>query len=215
MNVNGKKVYFLGDSITAGAIASKPEHAYVNVFSVLTGAIIKNYGVGGTRIARQTVASKDASFDQDFIMRLDSMDDDADLVVVFGGTNDFGHGDAKMGTSSDDSPYTFYGACKTLYNGLKNKYPDAKLVVVLPLNSVICEPVLIKHGREVSINDYRKIINEVAVDFGFYVLDLTDLEQLNPTIEQSNKDYFVDGLHPNDKGHEIIAQKLAEFIINI
>ena len=35
------------------------------------------------------------------------MDSDADVVVVFGGTNDFGHGDAKLGTFESRDPYTF------------------------------------------------------------------------------------------------------------
>ncbi len=36
------------------------------------------------------------------------MDSDADVVVVFGGTNDFGHGDAKLGTfeSAILTPFT-------------------------------------------------------------------------------------------------------------
>lgn len=29
-------------------------------------------------------------------MRVDEMDDDADIVIVFGGTNGYGHGDAPM-----------------------------------------------------------------------------------------------------------------------
>ncbi|MBO7345757.1 MAG: hypothetical protein J6U92_07470 [Clostridia bacterium] len=27
-------------------------------------------------------------------------------------------------------------------------------------------------------------------------------------------EYFVDGLHPNDKGHSLIAEKICEFIKN-
>ncbi len=38
------------------------------------------------------------------------MDNDADIIIVFGGTNDFGNGDAPFGEMSDRTPYTFYGA---------------------------------------------------------------------------------------------------------
>ena len=47
---------------------------------------------------------------------------DADGVVVFGGTDDFGHGDAPIGTPSDRTYDTFYGACHVLFSKLIEKY---------------------------------------------------------------------------------------------
>ena len=47
------KIGFLGDSITAGAGASAPEKTYAAVLCGKIGAEEINYGVGGTRIARQ------------------------------------------------------------------------------------------------------------------------------------------------------------------
>lgn len=61
-------------------------------------AIVKNYGISATRIACQTENLTTKEPDLSFVNRVDSMDSDADVVVVFGGTNDFGHGDAKLGT---------------------------------------------------------------------------------------------------------------------
>ena len=58
MKLNGKKVYFLGDSITEGAGASSYEKSYVPVFAEISGAEVKNYGLSGTRIARQTEKSE-------------------------------------------------------------------------------------------------------------------------------------------------------------
>ena len=54
MEFKGKKIYFLGDSITEGVGASDAEHCYVSVFGKLSGAIVKNYGISATRIACQT-----------------------------------------------------------------------------------------------------------------------------------------------------------------
>ena len=42
MELKGKKIYFLGDSITEGVGASDAEHCYVSVFGKLSGAIVKN-----------------------------------------------------------------------------------------------------------------------------------------------------------------------------
>ena len=51
MELKGKKIYFLGDSITEGVGASDTEHCYVSVFGKLSGAVVKNYGISATRIA--------------------------------------------------------------------------------------------------------------------------------------------------------------------
>ena len=53
MELQGKKILFLGDSITEGHGTSAPEYIYWNVVGQLTGAACKGYGIGGTRIARQ------------------------------------------------------------------------------------------------------------------------------------------------------------------
>ena len=53
MELTGKKINFLGDSITEGCCATSPEKGYVDVMKRkyrLTEA--RNYGIGGTRIAR-------------------------------------------------------------------------------------------------------------------------------------------------------------------
>ncbi len=74
------------------------------------GAKAVNFGVGGTRIAPQITPSAEAFCDEYFLLRAKKMDKDADLVVVFGGTNDFGHGDAPFGRIGDKDPATFCGA---------------------------------------------------------------------------------------------------------
>lgn len=79
------KINFLGDSITYGVGASSPEKCFVSRVSALTGAETDNYGISGTRIARQSRPSADKTFDYDFLMRSEVMDKNADFVFVFGG----------------------------------------------------------------------------------------------------------------------------------
>lgn len=67
------------------------------------------------------------------------MEPEADVIVVFGGTNDFGHGDAPLGTMSDRTPYTFYGACHVLIRKLLERYPEAELVFMTPLHRYVEE----------------------------------------------------------------------------
>ena len=112
MKLEGLKANFLGDSITEGHGVENLEDTYWNVLKRECGlAEARGYGIGGTRIARQTLPSENPRHDLDFLSRVEEMDADADLVVFFGGTNDFGHGEAPIGQMSDRSPYSRF-ICK-------------------------------------------------------------------------------------------------------
>ena len=102
MELRGKKAVFLGDSITEGVGVSDISKGYVNLVKEGLGlAEAYNRGISGTRFAHQSAHSEEASFDKDFISRVEELPTDVDLVVVFGGTNDYGHGDAPFGDFSD------------------------------------------------------------------------------------------------------------------
>ena len=66
MNLKEKIINFLGDSITEGYGASVPQKCFVKQIEEETGAICNNYGIGGTRIAKQIKSSKEKEFDKDF-----------------------------------------------------------------------------------------------------------------------------------------------------
>ena len=53
MELKGKKINFLGDSITEGVGVSCAEHRYPDLIAADCGCIVRNYGISGTRIARQ------------------------------------------------------------------------------------------------------------------------------------------------------------------
>ena len=64
------KICFLGDSITEGAGASTRENGFVSVFGRKTGVVAKNFGIGGTRIARKETPSVNPKYDQCFLDRV-------------------------------------------------------------------------------------------------------------------------------------------------
>lgn len=214
MELKGKKVVFLGDSITEGAGAEKEENIYHQVFKRNCELKAAPYdGIGGTRIARQKKASEESKFDRDFISRADALDDDADAVVVFGGTNDFGHGDAPLGKFDDRTEYTFYGACHVLMEKLINKYPDIPIVFITPLHRQSEKDAYPANiSKNVSLRDYVYAIKEVAEYYSIPVLDLYAQSGMQPCVEAQNKMYFADGLHPNPKGHARVAEKLENFM---
>ena len=219
MELKGKTVNFLGDSITHGSGATSDEMCYCSVLGQKFGLkSANNYGICGTRIARQQKPSKCEQFDVYFASRSDDMEKDADAVVVFGGTNDFGHGDAPIGTFSDRTCDTFYGACHDLFKRLTEKYPDVPIVVVTPLHRLGednprgdgSKP---QDGR--LLEDYVDIILEVARYYSLPVCDLYAKSGLQPNVPVLNEKYFKDGLHPNDAGHAVIADKIGKFLLSL
>ncbi len=213
MELKNKTVLFLGDSITEGAGTTAPEFNYVSVFSRLSGANVVNYGIGGTRIARQTVKSNER-WDQDFVSRVDDMQKDADAVVVFGGTNDFGHGDAKIGAFDSRDVYTFYGAMHVLCRKLIEKYPDAVIVFMTPLHRLSEDSMTKEFGapEEKNLAGYVDIIKEVAGFYGLPVLDLFHTSGLQPKVDIIREKFMPDGLHPSNAGAEKLARRVYGFL---
>ena len=97
MELKNKKFVFLGDSITEG-VNTIPFHQQLKEMTGLRETI--NCGIGGTRIARQ-IEMNDTPYDNDFNLRVDALDSEADGIVVMGGTNDYGHGQAPLGKIED------------------------------------------------------------------------------------------------------------------
>ena len=218
MELKGLKINFLGDSITEGCGTSNVENTYWNVLKRNEGLCeARGYGIGGTRFAKKKTPSEKARWDLDFIQRYPEMDDDADVVVIFGGTNDFGHGDAPLGEMSDRTPYTFYGACHTLFEGVINKYPEATIIVMTPLHRIQEDNPQgdgnKKDGEGIApLVEYVNIIKEVAIYYSLPVLDLWSISGIQPRVPVLREKYCPDGLHPNDEGHKLIASRLAGFL---
>ncbi len=208
-------INFLGDSITEGACATAPELCYVERVGAKLGCEVNNCGVSGTRIAPQHQPSECTQFDKDFLQRAVQMPD-ADLVFVFGGTNDYGHGDANFGTLTDTDADTFCGAFRTLVNYLINRYGKANICYILPLHRFNEDNPLGEGHRTnptVSLKEYinaeRTILQQLGVAF-------LDFENVLPH-PQTNAptDFYQDGLHPTNKGHEFIAEQICEYVCSI
>lgn len=217
MELAHKKIAFIGDSITEGVGVTGKERIYLNVLQKRCGLDAAwNFGVSATRIAEQTHPFNNyAEWDhQSFITRAKHMKcENPDIIVIFGGTNDFGHGDATIGCMSDRDPHTFYGALHTLYSLLLTRYPEALLVVMTPLHRANehdpCGDW--PHDSGVccgTLDRYIHAIREVADYYGLPLCDLYATSGICPALEAHRVHYCPDGLHPNDRGHEIIASRL-------
>ena len=206
-------INFLGDSITCGVGASSKETCYVSLVGKKLGCVVNNFGVSGSRIARQSRVSDMAMWDEDFNIRIWRMGE-ADLVFVFGGTNDYGHGDAELGSFGDTGIFTFCGAFDTLLRQLIKKYGKEKLCYILPLprynQSGITDHSLILKKDPRPLSEYIEAERRILTEYGIDYIDMTEDFPEPDTKEPS--EFFVDGLHPNDKGYEKIADRVCEYI---
>ena len=219
MELKGKKINFLGDSITEGCGTSCPEAAFHQQLKARVGlAAARNYGIGGTRIARQSTYRPEGPnepYDLDFQLRASEMDPDADITVVFGGTNDFGHGDAPLGSFDDRTPMTFYGGCHLLMQTLLERFPDQLIVIMTPIHRLE-EDRLVDGAPSADpadhLESYVNALQQVAAYYALPVLDLFRVSGIQPNVPVIQEKYCPDGLHPSDLGHARIASLLEGFL---
>ena len=210
MELKGLKAAFLGDSITEGCGASAPEKVYWRVLAQHTGMSVTGYGVGGTRIARIKQKSEEPHWDLDFNLRARQMDKNFDIIGIFGGTNDYGAGIAPIGSATDTTEYTFYGALNALFSYFLSEYPSAFVFAMTPLHRSGEKTSVGKDGAILS--DYAEAIRRAANSFSVPVLDLYAQAGIYPDIAVSRERYATDGLHPNDRGHGKIAAMIEAFL---
>ena len=220
MELQGKRIVFLGDSITEGVGVSDQSNRYDNLLKRECGlAATFNYGVSGTRIAHQSAPSEKPMYDLCFCGRAFRMERDADVVVVYGGINDYIHGDAWIGEKGDVTPATFRGGVYYLMKTLRELYPTAELVFITPARSCLRGVTdLLPSARQMKKPDampargYVDIILETAREFGIPTLNLYDELGIDPNRPEDFERYTVDGLHFNDAAHGIIAGKLKNLL---
>ncbi len=221
MNLEGKIIDFLGDSITEGVGVEDIENCrYDNrLKKMLKLKAVYNYGISGTRIAHQRKPSEKPRHDLCFCGRAYYLNPEADVIVVYGSINDYIHGDAKFGTLEDKTPETFCGGVEFLMNILEELYPNAKKVFMTPAKHRYADLDYKKpSSRECKLSDakpvrdYGNVIIEKGKKHNIPVLDLYEALPFDADSEGDYEKYTADGLHFNDEGHKFIANALCEFL---
>lgn len=220
MELKGKIIDFLGDSITEGVGVTDQNNRYDNVIHRrFELAAHYNYGIGGTRLAHQSVPSEIPRYDLCFCGRAYLLDKSADLIVVYGGVNDYIHGDAYFGTMEDRTPTTFCGAVYFLMNLLKTNYEGKKIVFMTPahmhfkgISDKFPTGRPMKKPDAQPLSAYVEVIKARGEELGIPVLDLFEKLPIDPNNESDRAKYTVDGLHFNDEGQGILAKTLGDFL---
>ena len=195
----------IGDSITYGFCGDHSLPPFTNnypscVKSFLGLKEVNNYGVCGCLLARSTNPSYTSMID-----KMDLVSDEANIISVFGGINDFVCS-VPLGDINSDDEYTVYGALNAIAYKMTAEHPDAFVFFITPLP--LAEENLSEiSNSEYTIQDVCTAIKEVGAKWNIPVYDANSEAGFNPQI------HSFDGCHPTEAYYStIFAPQIAEFI---
>lgn len=201
-NISGKRWLFIGDSIT--------EHNY---------RATKNYdqfleewlGIESVNVAKSgTGVTYPFGGNPSWLDALPNYPNNVDVISVMGALNDR---HTPLGKWGDRTTETVYGGVYMFFNNLINKYPLKQIVYITSTPRSYC------WGADGEYREWIDAFIKTAKNFSIPVLDLYSHSGLRPWNDENNKEYFSssaspngDGVHPNAKGQQIMAQKIYDFI---
>jgi lysophospholipase L1-like esterase len=207
----GKIWNAMGDSITE--VNFRANTRYHDYIKSKIGCTVNNYGISGTGYFCGS---------SPFAGRVNSMAANADLITVFGGTNDWDNVTRTLvlGAYGDTSATgSFYGAVDSTLTQLIAKYPTKTIAVFTPLPRANGYGDSTKTGTGYTMKQIADAIIQVCNKYSIPVLDLYRNSSLFPWDTTANATYFkdpgadpADGLHPNDAGHAVLADKILSFL---
>ena len=192
------KLITIGDSITHGQYTglndscpnslAKPYGEYLKEY---LGCDYINYGHNGVAFSHTSPVNSSIAFENAV-----STYEKGDIIIIAGGTNDFG-----TNVKLDD----FSIAVNKVFSYIKNNNPNSKIIIMTPLHRNGDS----SNGIGLSLSQYSEILIQKAAEYGFIVINGFDFF-FNPNKEEDRNKYALDGLHLNNEGHKL----LADFIIS-
>lgn len=208
----GIKWYILGDSRSVDlAYTTKFYHDYLCEKHKFVRK--KNLAVSGARIR-----SADTAY-HSLLEQYPSVEDDADLITIYAGINDYGQDNpTEIGTEGSTDLTTFYGAFESLIANLITNHPTAKIVVITPIpqynfeinNTIVWGDRNDTNALGKSLDDYCNAIKKICRKYGVFVKDACYESGITPRIASQRSEYFKDGLHHNEKGQLVLANYLSD-----
>lgn len=242
----GKKIIVFGDSITDGCLLD-PDTAdgfnykdtyyaklceYLGAANDPTDLVNSNFACGATTMTYvpvgppaisgvERVAAKDVFYDNGRKRNPAGNIADADLCIIFYGTNDFGYSVPLQSNGLDgltDFPQkpteakTIKGGLYYMITTLRKVNPFLKFLVLPPLyrranadNFVLTEDLDVMNiDINVTLSDYRDAIRDVCESYGAKFIDWSGIFNYENFGKEGVSDYSADGLHPNVAGHKLM-----------
>lgn len=203
---SGKRLIAIGDSLTEKNFRTSKN--YLDYISEKTGITVENLGISGTGY------KKGEDNNNAFYQRISSIEvKDNDVVIIFGSFNDLSTTlNAKIGSTGDSTTDTLCGCINKTIDTLLNNYPLTTLGIVTPTPWKGNRPD--KPDSNASL--YVDAIVSICKLRGIPCLDLFRCSGLRPWNSLFRElAYSKDednGVHPDEKGHALIAPKIKMFL---
>ena len=171
-------------------------------------------------VSSSTIANYESQVPS-FLDRYSSMRDDADIVTVKGGTNDWGQwSKITFGDIDSRSDTSFEGAVRLLMEGLIEKFPNKPIVFFTPIkrcNTGTGSQML--NGGGDYLLEYVDAVKALGEKYDIPVIDIFEPAELDFTSEKVSDGVYADermpdGLHPNADGHEIMARYMMQEMVD-
>ncbi len=214
--LNGKKWACIGDSLTE--VNNRADLRYWDYIIQPNNMEFLNYGVGGTGYINRQNESKA------FYQRAVNIDNDADIITIFGGVNDCLLSTADMGEPTDSGTTTWCGCVNAVIDEIRSKYLFTPLGIISPLpcswtGSGSANPVQLPNDPTCKMSLFVDKLKEICMLRGVPFLDLFHQSNMLPENADFNAKYYScydartgDGLHPNSDGHKLFYRKIERFI---
>lgn len=200
----GLKWVCVGDSLTEEN--ERTTKHYFDYIAEKTGISVVNMGVGGTGYKR----GDDRSLA--IYQRIEDVPEDADIVTIFGSGNDVSILSV-LGKVTDTGTDTICGCMNTTIQKLYNINPTMQIGIISPTPWIHHQP-----SDNSGMAVYVRAMKEVCELNGVPFLDLFHASGFRPNEEEYRNLVFSkddgNGVHPNEKGHEIIAKRIKPFLEN-
>lgn len=97
---------------------------------------------------------------------------------------------------------------REIFRRLKAELPDAQILYIMPF---LIDAVEEKFPFHKILDEYRELLKAVALEHGATVIDMQEVFN-DAQKTTAPKDLAVDGIHPTNLGHSIMAEAIEKLI---
>ena len=202
------KIGMVGDSITQGSGSSTKDRgvlAHPNQIGRILwkDCLVYNYGQAGRTMREDHGDSyMAASVYQEALLGARDMD----IMTIMLGTNDADRFFAANGKWTDADDAQFVASCEKMVKSFYDRNNNLKFFL---FNAPTCFRQDSDYVAGIpDVREAQQMAYDSLVAKGYSMLGFLDVGSLTEDMSK----YFSDGLHPNDPGHKLLAERIAEYL---
>jgi lysophospholipase L1-like esterase len=197
------RIIFFGDSITQAGVGP---HGYITKMKEALDqkGLANQYDLMGAGIGGNKVYDLYLRTDDDVLSK------NPDVVVIWVGVNDVWHKQS-FGTGTDPDKF------EKFYIAIIKKLQANKINVFICTPSTIGEKIDFTNQQDGDLNKYSQIIRNIAKNNNCGLIDLREIfhtyELKNNPGNKESGILTVDGVHLNDQGNQLVADKMLSILL--